>query len=196
MGRTSGGTSNPWRWTREGGSMDQPAAPPEAAVAPVRWQWAVEAGPAEGPIDTGAESLAGGLRVAVASATPVSSRAATHAVEEGSPGAVLVGYVRWPSDAWPATEQSGWAGAEVRVEWLVALSPRGVGTVAFEAVPRLHGAAPCPVLLEEYRIRRTLPVGQAIVLFTEGPERSTPVAQALVGAREGMPGRFVIRVRP
>jgi hypothetical protein len=162
----------------------------------VAWQWAVEAGPGDAHVDVADSAVAGGLRAAVADAAPTASRAETHAVEEGMPAAVLVGFTSWPSDAWPATEQSGWAGAEVRVEWLLHLTSRGSCAVSIEAVPRITGAAPCPVLLEEYRFRRTVQVGQAIVLSTDTTGRATRVSNALVGAREGKPGTFILRVKP
>jgi hypothetical protein len=144
----------------------------------------------------GGEALAGGLRVAVGNASPLAGRAETHAVEEGVPAPVVVGVAAWPSDAPPAPEVPGLAGPAVRVEWLVTLRARGCDAVEVEAVPRLTGATGCSGLAEAWRVRRTVPLGQALVVGTDGGPRTAATASALVGAAPGGAGRFAIRVRP
>jgi hypothetical protein len=166
-----------------------PGPPPDGA-----WQWIVEAGSIEGPIPGASQPWAGGLRVAVADEEGLSAQAATSAVEEAVPAAVLVGFSRWPAGAGPAALDPAWDGAQVRVEWLVSLRARGARSVDVEAVPRLVQRSGASALVEEYRLRRVVPLGQAL-LFGAGGASSTRVAEVLVGARDGKPWRFALRVR-
>ena len=176
--------------TTTGGPIDTPSTP-----VPVRaWQWTLEASVEEGAIEGASAPVAGGLRAAVSDERHAPARVETHVVEEGVPAPIPVGTVRWPEGGSPSAADAVWAGTLARVEWLVSLRPRGVGTVEVEAVPRLAGRDR-EALLEEYRIHRTLSLGQALVIGTTGERGATRVAEALVGAREGKPGRLVLRVR-
>jgi hypothetical protein len=75
------------------------------------------------------------------------------------------------------------------VEWFVA-STRGSCSLEVDAVPRLVGDGGITVL-ERFRVRRVVAVGEALVIGTMGRATSADTA-ALVG---GPASRFVLRVR-
>jgi hypothetical protein len=194
MGRPSGGPTpqRSWAGTRGGGEIGAPVPPPLERD----WQWTVDAGTRPGPLEVPGATLAQGLRVAVATDAGLSGLAATHAFLEGVPAPVVVGYAAWPEGASPATEDAQWAGVQVRVEWMVALHARGSCAVDLEAVPRVVHPTGCTALLDEFRFRRTLSLGEALVVGTDPGRSVSRVAAALVGSKDGRGGRFVLRVRP
>lgn len=178
--------------TLTGGSLDNPSPPPPDRI----WQWNVEAGTVQSGIPGASVPLVGGLRTTVAEDGGLLGRAETYNVEESKPAAILVGFTRWPEGATTATADPMWTNVEVRVDWLLSLHPKGSCAVDVEAMPRLMLPSGCTALLEEYRIRRTVPLGEALVIATGGNGTSTRVADALVGAHDGKPARFVLRFKP
>ena len=174
-----------WRWSTLGESVDRPVADP---LAPARDQWIVEAGLAEGALGDRGTPVGGGLAVAVGADGP-SHAVETASVEDGTPTAFRVGTVRWTGDG---AEGAGLAcaGREVLVEWSVCVRARGTCAVEVDAVPRLAGAGGGTVL-ERYRVRRVVAVGEALVLGVAARGASADVA-SLVG---GAGARFVLRVR-
>ena len=155
----------------------------------------MDAGALVGTVDLPGTSLTQGLRVSVSAASALTGLAATHDLVEGTPSAILVGYSVWTEGASPSTADASWTGARVRVEWLVSLHGRSSCSVDLEAVPRVVPASGCPALLEEFRLHRTLDLGESLVIATDPAHRPTPAALALVGSQDGRAGRFVIRVR-
>lgn len=179
-----------WRWTTLGESVDRPVADP---LSPARDQWIVEAGLASDgaaarPVDDEGTPVGGGLVVAVGADAPTRA-VETASVETGTPVAFRVGTVRWAGDGADAAGLAC-AGREVVVEWFVCVRTRGSCTLELDAVPRLVGAGGVTVL-ERYRVRRALAVGEAIAVRAGGRGASADAA-ALVG---GPGSRFVLRVR-
>lgn len=174
-----------WRWSTLGESVDRPVADP---LAPARDQWIVEAGLAAGGLGDDGAPVGGGLAVTVGADAP--SRAVeTASVETGTPVAFRVGTVRWAGDGADAAGLAC-AGREVVVEWFVCARTRGSCSLEVDAVPRLVGDGGITVL-ERFRVRRVVAVGEALVIGTTGRATSADAA-ALVG---GPASRFVLRVR-
>ena len=113
----------------------------------------------------------------------------TASVETGTPVAFRVGTVRWAGDGADAAGLAC-AGREVVVEWFVCARTRGSCSLEVDAVPRLVGDGGITVL-ERFRVRRVVAVGEALVIGTTGRATSADAA-ALVG---GPASRFVLRVR-
>jgi hypothetical protein len=175
-----------WRWSTLGESVDRPVADP---LAPARDQWIVEAGLATGGLGDDGTPVGGGLAVAVRADAP-SSGSETVSVEAGTPVAFRVGTRRWAGDGGDAAG-AAWAGREVAVEWLVCVRARGSCAVEVEAVPQLSGGGEVTVL-ERFRVRRVVAVGEALVFGTTSGRAATADAAALAG---GATSRFVLRVR-
>ena len=105
------------------------------------------------------ERLPSGLRVALVAEGGLPGDVATTGAEHGVPVALPVGTVTWPAGARvsAATADPLWDGAEVRVEWMVTLSPHGSCGAVVEAVPRLThrcGATALLVELSRATVRR------------------------------------------
>lgn len=194
MGRASAGprVEHEWRGTREGGEIGAQAPIPMVAD----WQWTIDAGTVAGTVDLPGTALGQGLRASVATDTGLSGLAASHALAEGVPEAVLVGFTTWPEGASPATVDAMWTGAKVRVEWLVSLHGRTACSVDLDAMPRLVHPSGCTALLDEFRVRRTLALGESLVVAVDPARSPTRAAEAVVGAHDGRGARFVVRVRP
>ena len=192
-GRRAGTPS--WAWSTLGESVDRPVSDPQEAR---RWQWLVEAGVAAGGLDEAGTILPGGLAAAVRVDAPDGS-GDTVSVDEASPTALVLGEMHWPSGGVDPAAVA-YAGRLVRVEWQVCLRAHGSCAVDVDAVPRLaqlsggkRGTA--VAVLESYRVRRTVPVGSALVIGTSASRAATAEAAALVGAPPTRPARFVLRIR-
>ncbi|MCC7138722.1 MAG: hypothetical protein IT460_09900 [Planctomycetes bacterium] len=189
----SGPTSGPragtpgWRWSTLGESVDRPVSDGESEP---RWQWMVDAGPADGGVE--GTPLPGGLSVAVRNDAP-SRRVETASIEAGRPHRFPVGRAPWLGDgggaAGPVTQ-----GRVVRIAWQVCLRARGTCSVEVEAVPVLIDDADEETPLEAWRVRRTLALDEALVVGTDPARQPTDAASLVVGS-PGRPGRFVVRVR-
>lgn len=152
----------------------------------------VDAGSIAGALPGSSEWRASGLRVAIRAESGLPGSATTHAIEEYRPSPLPVGVVRWPTGA---AGPDGGVSGDVLVEWMVGLRERGSCAVEVDLVPRLTPSCGESVLLEGLRIRRTVSVGDSIVLTTDPGAAAGSVAGLLVGAPRGGAGRFVIRVR-
>lgn len=178
-----------WRGTTLGDAADRPVAD-HATSAGDSWdQWIVEAGLASGAVDEAGSPSSGDLIVTVRADDPTRA-VETASVEAGTPVAFVVGTVRWPSDGADAAGLAC-AGREVRVEWLVCLRARGTCAVEVDAVPRLVGGGSVTVL-ERYRIRRTVPLDEALVVGAPAGRAAAADGVLVVG---GPASRFVLRIR-
>lgn len=156
------------------------------------WAYEVESGALPGALSGSSERLGGGLVLAIRAESGLPGTATTHSIEEWRPAPIPVGAARWPAGvAGCPADLSG----DVLVDWMVGLRERGTCSVEVEMVPRLTPTCSAPVLLEALRIRRTLALGDALVLSTDPVARSSELASALVGTPAGRAGRFVVRVR-
>jgi len=175
-----------WRGAALGDTADRPLADP---VAPARDQWIVVAGLASGAVGEEGAASTGALVVAVRADAPTRG-VETASVEAGTPVSFPVGTVRWPADGADAAGLAC-AGRDVRVEWFVCLRARGTCAVDVDAVPRLVGGGSVTVL-ERYRIRRTVPLDEALVVGAPAGRAAAADGVLLVG---GPASRFVLRVR-
>jgi len=160
-------------------------------------RWTVDSGVLEGFTKSQVERLPSGLRVALTAEGGLPGNVATTGAEHGVPVALPVGTVAWPAGARVSAAVSDplWDGAEVRVEWLVTLSPHGSCGAVVEAVPRLTHLCGTTVLLVELTVRRSVALEEAVVLDVAPGHPSEAALSLLVGGGPGRPARFVIRVR-
>jgi hypothetical protein len=160
-------------------------------------RWTVDAGVLPGWAKSQVERLPSGLRVGLVGGGGLPGTAATTGAEHGVPVAVPVGRVTWPAGARVsrATDDPMWTGAEVRVEWLVTLSPCGTCGAVVDAVPRLTHPCGATAVRAELAVRRSVDLDEAVVIDAAPGHPSEPVLSLLVGGGPGRPARFVIRVR-
>jgi len=159
------------------------------------WSWTLEAGAIPGPLSGSSERLGSGLRVAIRPSSGLPGTAATFGVEEYRPSGIPVGTVRWPRGALGYVSPATGPSDDVVVEWMVGLRERGSCAVDVDLVPRLTPSCGGATFLESLRVRRTVGLGDSIVLAADPAAGSSPDASLLVGAPAGRAGRFVIRVR-
>jgi len=159
------------------------------------WSYTLEAGAIPGPLSGSSERLGSGLRVAIRGSSGLSGLAATYGVEEYRPSGIPVGTVRWPRGALGFVSPAPGATDDVVVEWMVGLRERGSCAVEVDLVPRLTPSCGEPTFLEGFRVRRTVGLGDSIVLAADPAAGAAPEASLLVGAPVGRAGRFAIRVR-
>ena len=169
-------------------------------LAPDRgWGFVVETGVLAGPpVGAGAgsgERVGAGLFVAVRAEPGLPGTATTHAVEEYRPSALPVGTVRWPRGALGFESGSGGPSDDVAIEWMIGVRSRGSCAVDVDLVPRLTPSCGAPRFLESLRLRRTVALGDAVVLTADPAAGSPSDASRLVGMPAGRAGRFVIRIR-
>ena len=160
-------------------------------------RWTVDAGVLPGFTKSQVERLPSGLRVALTAEGGLPGDVATTGAEHGVPVALPVGTVTWPAGARvsAATADPLWDGAEVRVEWMVTLSPHGSCGAVVEAVPRLTHRCGATALLVELSVRRSVGLDGSMVLDVAPGHASEATLSLLVGGAPGRPARFVIRVR-
>ena len=156
------------------------------------WIFALEAGSIAGALTGPSERLASGLRLAIRADSGLAGSATAHALEEYRPSPIPIGTVRWVTGA---AGPDGGVSGDVLIEWMIGVRERGSCAVEVELVPRLTPSCGDPVFLENLRIRRTLAVGDALILSTDPAAPSGSVAGLLVGAPRGGPGRLALRVR-
>lgn len=159
------------------------------------WSYTLEAGVVPGALAGSSERLGAGLRVAIRPSSGLPGTATAYGVEEYRPSGLAVGTVRWPRGALGYVSPAAGPTDDVAVEWMVGLRERGSCSVEVDLVPRLTPSCGEPTLLEGFRVRRTVSLGDSIVLAADPAAGSSPEASLLVGAPVGRAGRFVIRVR-
>jgi hypothetical protein len=161
------------------------------------WRWRLDTARLRGPGPATFDAHPGGLRVAVVEDAPLPGDADSHQAIEGHPIPLPVSRGIWPNRPYtsPATADPIWVGAEVHVDWVVALEPRGSCAVLLEAAPRLTHASGCVAVLTDLRVRRVLGLGETLVLSADANDLAAAQAGMLVGFPPGQPGSFAIRVR-
>jgi len=160
-------------------------------------RWTVDSGVLPGWATSQVVRLPSGLRVGLVGGGGLPGTAATTGAEQGVPVALPVGTVTWPAGArvGRATDDPMWAGAEVRVEWLVTLSPCGTCGAVVDAVPRLTHPCGATAVLDELAVRRTVDLDEAMILDAAPGHPMEAALSLLVGGGPGRPARFVLRVR-
>lgn len=176
---------------------DGPGRPILSIHDPHEARYTVESGVLPGYAKTPVDRLASGLRVGLAGDGGLPGTASATGAEHGVPVALPVGTVTWPTGGHVtvATDDPLWSGAEVRVEWMLTVTPSGSCRVALEAVPRLTHRCGTTALLVEFAVRRTVDLDEAMVLDAAPGHPAEAALSLLVGGGPGRPARFVVRVR-
>jgi hypothetical protein len=161
------------------------------------WRWRLDTARLPGPGPSAFDPHPGGLRVSVVEDAALPGDADSHQAIEGHPIPLPVSRGIWPNRPYasPATFDPIWVGAEVCVDWVVALEPRGSCAVLLEAAPRLTHATGCVAVLTDLRVRRVVGLGETLVLSADVSDPAAAQAGMLVGFPPGQAGSFAIRVR-
>jgi hypothetical protein len=165
-----------------------------AADAEGSWRWFLDMSHDARRAEAG-EPVGPGLRASVAPGGASAGRERTFVLVEGESTPIPVTRVRDPhAIGFPVPGGPPWDEGETSVEWWVCSRRRGTCNVEVDAVPHVVHACGTDLVLGQYAVRRTLAVGDAIVLAAD-PAGGSGTAGALVGEGAGRAGRLVLRVR-